>query len=299
MNDRFEYKKVCKFCGKTFTTYQSTTKYCCASCANRANKADLKARKQQSVSEEIKEQNRQSLLTQEFLSLTNAAALLGISRPSIYKIINNGELKTIRVSERIVRVKKSDLEKLQSKTFAPIKHTTVEINKTVEDYISVEKALQQFNISNTWFYRKIKSKNITPIIIQGKAHYPVCLLRKLFAKKEYTEIVEWCTVKELMSIYGVSMQYVHDFTSRNKIPRKREGRTTLISKFHWDKAQGNDPAEKGLYYTVPEITEKYEIHRDRIYELISWHKIPKIKHGKLVMISREHFDNLMNNRKKQ
>ena len=299
MNSRIEYNKVCKLCGKSFIAYQSTTKYCCASCSKRAYKANLRVKQQQSDSEEIKEQNRQNLLSQEYLSLTNAAALLGISRPTIYKIITNGELNTIRVSERVVRVKKSDLEKLQSKTLAPIKHTIAEINKTVEEYISVEQALQQFNISNTWFYRKIKSKNITPVIIQGKAHYPVYSLRKLFTKKEYSDIVEWNTVKELMSIYGVSMQYVYDFTSRNKLPRKREGRTTLISKFHWDKAQGNDPTEKGLYYTVPEITEKYEIHRDRVYELIAWHKIPKIKHGRLVMISRKHFDNLMNNRKKQ
>jgi excisionase family DNA binding protein len=199
------------------------------------------------------------LLSQEFLSLTDAAALLGISRPTIYKVIASGELKTFRISERVVRVKKSDLEQMQSKTLSPIKHSVTEINKTIEEYISVEDALQQFNISGTWFYKKIKSKNITPIIIQGKAHYPIQPLRKLFAKKEYAEIVEWCTVKELMSIFNVSMQYVYDFTSRNKLPKKREEKITLISKFHWDKAQGNDPAEKGLYYIISEITEKYGI----------------------------------------
>lgn len=186
----------------------------------------MRAKQQQTDSEKIKEQSRQNLLSQEYLSLTNASALLGISRPTIYKMITNGELNIIRVSERVVRVRKSDLEKLQSKTLAPIKHTVVEINKTVEEYISVEEALQQFNISNTWFYRKIKSKNITPVIIQGKAHYPAYSLRKLFSKKEYSEIVEWCTVKELMSIHGVSMQYVYDFTSRNKLSRKREGKIT-------------------------------------------------------------------------
>jgi predicted DNA-binding transcriptional regulator AlpA len=123
-------------------------------------------------------------------------------------------------------------------------------------------------------------------------------LRKIFAKKEYAEIVEWCTVQELMSIYNVSMQYVYDFTSRNKLPRKREGKITYNSKFHWDKAKGNDPTEKGLYYTIPEITEKYGLHRDRIYERLALHKIPKIKHGRFVMVSRQHFDKLMNNRKK-
>ncbi|MDR2926608.1 MAG: helix-turn-helix domain-containing protein, partial [Cytophagaceae bacterium] len=91
------------------------------------------------------------------MSLSNAAALLGISRPTIYKIISSGELQTIRISERVVRVRKSDLEKLQSKTLAPIKHSVSEINKTVEEYIAVDDALQQFKISLTWFYNKIRS----------------------------------------------------------------------------------------------------------------------------------------------
>ncbi|MDR0371421.1 MAG: helix-turn-helix domain-containing protein, partial [Prevotellaceae bacterium] len=169
MADRYEYRKVCKSCGKTFTAYTAFTKYCGETCAKRDYKARQKAKAQQAKGDEIKEQNRQNLLAQEYLSLSNAAALLGISRPTIYKIIASGELKTLRISERIVRIKKSDLEQLQTKTLAPIKHTVAAINKTVEDYISVEDALQQFKISLTWFYRKIKGKDIVPVMIKGKA----------------------------------------------------------------------------------------------------------------------------------
>jgi hypothetical protein len=81
-----------------------------------------------------------------------------------------------------------------------------------------------------------------------------------------------------MSIYNVSEKYVYGFASRNNLPRKREGKITLLSRFHWDKAQGNDPTERGQYYTVPEITEKYNIHRDRVYEIILWKIITKINH---------------------
>jgi excisionase family DNA binding protein len=297
MTSRQQYEFTCKVCGKTFTAYKRTTKYCGKTCAKRGYKAEIRKVEIRQSSEEVQEQNRQKLLSQEYLSLTNASALLGISRPTIYKIIANGELATIRVSERIVRVKKSDLEKLQSKTLAPLKHSVAEMNKTIEEYISMQDALQQFNISQTWFYNKVRNKKITTITIKGKIHYPIQPLRKLFAKKEYAEVVEWCTVKELMSMYDVSVKYVYSFVSRNNLPRKREGKITVISKFHWDKAQGNDPTEKGLYYTVPEITEKYGLNRNQIYGLTATHKVPKITHGRFVMISREHFDNLMSNRK--
>jgi hypothetical protein len=65
------------------------------------------------------------------------------------------------------------LEQLQSKTIAPIKHSVTGINKTVEEYIAVEDALQQFKISLTWFYKKIRGKDITPVMIKGKAHYSI------------------------------------------------------------------------------------------------------------------------------
>lgn len=87
MTGSFEYKKVCKCCGKIFTAYTSTTKYCSATCSKRGHKAEMRDKRLQAESEEIREHNRQKLLSQEFLSITSAAALLSISRPTIYKMI--------------------------------------------------------------------------------------------------------------------------------------------------------------------------------------------------------------------
>jgi predicted DNA-binding transcriptional regulator AlpA len=47
----------------------------------------MRDKRLQAESEEIREHNRQKLLSQEFLSITSAAALLSISRPTIYKMI--------------------------------------------------------------------------------------------------------------------------------------------------------------------------------------------------------------------
>jgi Fic family protein len=87
MTGKFEYKKVCKFCGNEFVAQKSTTKYCSDTCANRGNKAEKRQERLRLESEEIREQNRQTLLSQEFLSISSAAALLSISRPTIYKMI--------------------------------------------------------------------------------------------------------------------------------------------------------------------------------------------------------------------
>jgi excisionase family DNA binding protein len=294
---KFEYKKVCQFCGKTFTAYKSTTNYCSTTCANRRHKAELRAKQLQADNEEIKERSRQKLLSQEFLSISSAATLLSISRPTIYKMIANGELKTIRISERIVRIKRNDLEQTQP-AIAPINTPIAEINKTKEEYIGISEALQQFNISLTWFYRKIKTAEIKPAIIDGKTLYLLKSLKKLFAKKQYADIAEWYTVAEIAEKFGVSKQYVYEYTSDHKLPKKREGKEVLISKHHWDKSRGLDPNESENYYTVPQATEKYGIGRSHLYDVIRAHKIPKIKHGQSILTHRQKIDNLMSNRKK-
>jgi predicted nucleic acid-binding Zn ribbon protein len=86
MTSKFEYKKVCQFCGKTFTAHTNTTKYCSDICANRGSKAEKRQERLRIESNAIKERNCQNLLLQENLSLTDAAALFGIFRPTLYNL---------------------------------------------------------------------------------------------------------------------------------------------------------------------------------------------------------------------
>jgi excisionase family DNA binding protein len=301
MVKKFEYKMVCKHCGKTFTAYTSITKYCSATCANRGYKAELRAKRQQAENEEIREHYRQKLLSQEFLSISSAAALLSISRPTLYNLLKTKNIELLRISKRTIRVKKSDLLNLYQNsvvTIAPINTPIAEINKTKEEYIGIPEALLQFNISLTWFYRKIKTAEIKPATIDGKTLYPLKPLKKLFTKKQYAEIAEWYTVAEIAEKFGVSKQYVYEYTSDHKLPKKREGKEVLISKYHWDKSRGLDLNESENYYTVPQVTEKYGIGRSHLYDVIRAHKIPKIKRGQSILIHRQKIDNLMSNRKK-
>ena len=127
--------------------------------------------------------------------------------------------------------------------------------------------------------------------------YPLKPLKKLFAKKQYAEIAEWYTINEIIEKFGVSKQYVYEYTSDHKLPKKRQGKEVLVSKTHWDQSRGLDPVENEDYYTVPQATEKYNIGRGHLYDTIRAHKIPKITRGRNVLIHRQTLDNLMINRK--
>jgi hypothetical protein len=89
-------------------------------------------------------------------------------------MIATDEIKAMRISERIVRIKRADLEQIKS-AIAPINTPIPEITKAKQEYIGIPEAIKQFNISTTWFYKKIKIANIQSRIIDGKTLYPLCI----------------------------------------------------------------------------------------------------------------------------
>jgi excisionase family DNA binding protein len=298
MAKQFQYSKICNICGNLYTSPHSTTKYCSERCSNRANKIKAREKLLQTDSHEIKERQRKKLLDQEFLSISETANLLGISRPTLYKMIANGIVKAKRFSEKIVRIKRSDLEQIQPSNIAPINTPIAEIHKVKQEHITVAEALKKFEISLTWFYKKIRPTEIKPTIINGKPLYPLQPLTKLFAQKQYANIAEWYTVADIVEKFGVSRAYVYEYIYNHKIPKKKQGKEVLISKYHWELSKGLDPTENENYYTVHQVTEKFNIGRSYLYDLIRHHKIPKIKRGNGILIHRQTLDNLMNNRKK-
>ncbi|HRR62322.1 MAG TPA: helix-turn-helix domain-containing protein, partial [Paludibacteraceae bacterium] len=237
MERKFEFQKVCQYCGQIFTALNSTTKYCSKTCANRAGKEEKRLKRLNEDSNHIKEKYRQNLLSKDLLSITQAAYLLGVSRPTIYKMIANNELFTYRFTERIVRIKRTDLEQKQL-PLSPVNTPISEIQKQKEKLISKKEALEMFGISDTWFYKKIKSADLSPTFIDGKAFYSINMLKKLFIKQGQQNISEWYSLPEIMDKFKVSRQYIYDYTSDHKIPKKRQGKGILISKYHWDKARG-------------------------------------------------------------
>ena len=81
---------------------------------------------------------------------------------------------------------------------------------------------------------------------------------------------------------------VHSFTSRYKIPKKKEktGNTTLYSKKHVDEIKNARIRQEG-YITVPEACALFNVDRDTIYNRCKWYNIPKKTKGKNVIISIE------------
>lgn len=109
-------KKVCEWCKKEFYSQKCTTRFCCKRCAEHAYK-DHKRQKRKSypeaqVQKSLHEKAQSEISLREYLSISEAAKLLGITRDGIYKLIYRGVLIAHRISSHFTVVFRKDIDSM-------------------------------------------------------------------------------------------------------------------------------------------------------------------------------------------
>ena len=119
MSTNIRLAKNCEFCGKDFIAKTTVTKYCGDPCAKRAYKAKKRKQKIGGAKNASKrsfpkpaEGHLETIQEKDFLTVSEVATLLRISKPTIYRLIKEGNLKAVKFSERSTRIKRSDIDNL-------------------------------------------------------------------------------------------------------------------------------------------------------------------------------------------
>ena len=116
MSSNIKITRICQFCRTSFTAKTTVTKYCSHRCASRAYKARQRGK-------DIVKSNQETATTisapivelqaKDFLSVSDATALLGVSRWTLSRVINDGRLNIVRFGKRIV-IKRTEIDRLFS-----------------------------------------------------------------------------------------------------------------------------------------------------------------------------------------
>ena len=115
MSSNIKVQRICQHCGKEFTARTTVTKFCGDHCAKRAYKARQKAVKIEASNSETRQITArpiEELKVKEFLTVRDVATILNCSLRSVYYYIETGKLKAVNLSQRLTRVKRTDLDKL-------------------------------------------------------------------------------------------------------------------------------------------------------------------------------------------
>lgn len=166
MSSNIKVQRICQHCGKEFTAKTTTTKYCSHTCNSRAYKAKKRAEKVKKSDQEtiqVKTQPIAELNAKEILSVKEAAVLLGFSVRTTYRLINNGTIKAVNLSERLTRIKRAELDKLLTPP-EPTKPTEPEeptVKKyDIEECYTLLEVIEKYNISRNLLQITLERNNI-------------------------------------------------------------------------------------------------------------------------------------------
>ncbi len=115
MSSKIAVKRICQHCGNEFIARTTVTQYCGDTCAKKAYKARVMAKKIAASNKEtlqIKTQPIEELKAKEFLTVREVSRLLNCSLRSAYYYIERGNIKAVNLGQRITRVKRSEIDKL-------------------------------------------------------------------------------------------------------------------------------------------------------------------------------------------
>lgn len=295
MSSNLKIKRICAWCGKEFIAQKTTTACCSKQCAN----ALYKKRKRdeaikinnQNIEKKIEEKPITIIKDKPFLTITETAIYLGVTRPTIYGYIKRGELKVIRLGFKYF-LKKEDIDKLFN---TPIEfHTPTKEKAPITDFYTTSEVKGKYHVNESWIFVIAKKHNIPRTFNRGKTYWSKKHIDAYFAKKAPDpDITEWYSTQDMQEKFGMTLSAIYTFAYKNAIPKKKEGIMVYYSKKHVDIAKGIAKPEETMYYTVAEAMEKFNLTRDQLYHYVKWHHISKIKKGKYTFISRTELDKLL------
>jgi len=310
--------RKCAFCGKEFTCNSGSQRYCSEHCAEAA-KAQRKKRQQdflKAVQPVI------DIASQEYLTFSKAAILMGCSRQYVYKLVNEGKLPASRISSRMAFVRKADIEKMLAgnpyhrvlpgtPTNKPCKTSSSLSSRKVNnhipetgmrsseplEYISGEDVMAIYKVKRSWLYTSAKNNQVPICKIAGKNYYSRKHMDALFGvTAEIEALTEWLTTDEAESLYSTTKESLRTQAYRRHIPTKREYGRTYYSKKHLDDIFRPDLKASDAYYTTAEAAEKYGMTKSNICVIVKANNLTKVKVGVQNLIVKEELDQIMASR---
>jgi excisionase family DNA binding protein len=187
MSSNIKVQRVCQNCGNEFTAQTTVTRYCSMTCNRRAYKAQVKASKieaSNTQTRQIRTQHIEDLKEKAFLSIADTCKLIGISRRTVYRMIEKGELVTGKAGTRTI-IRRSDLEQhLFEPTGSLIpkpKSRPINTKFDITEFYTLTEVQTKFGISEKALHTAIKRDDI-PKIKKGRfAYVPKTAIDKLLS----------------------------------------------------------------------------------------------------------------------
>lgn len=281
-------KAVCRNCGRVFERSYGRQVFCCEKCRREKTNEKRRAVRRLAGENAVEEKIAGSFDVgkgAKYVSIKDAALLLEVSRPTIYRRIASGELHPIKVSGRTVRVSVSEL----------LADSRIEITENKGDFsvpIKLEEALALYRVSRSKFFAAIKKAGIMARRIKGVDFFPKMNLDALFPAPVKYVRDEWYSVEEIMENTGLTRKYIRDFVRKRGIGKIAVGQRILINRKEWDLNRFSKGQLDEEFLTVDQAKKLYHIGQGRFYETVNAAGIERHRDGVSVYFRKSDLDKL-------
>lgn len=231
-------KKVCEWCGKEFEAQKCTTRFCCKRCAEHAYKERQRQQRKREtetkVIESIIREKEKAVEDKVYLSVQETADLMGVKRNAIYQLIYRGKLKAYRLTSRVTRISRKDIEDVlntnpyvrnsKAKSLA-----TDENGDAISEFYTTKEIIEKFGVSNSWVFAQAKRHNIPKVYHRGKTLWSKAHCDRVFAAKpEPPKEEDWISYSDVRAEYNLTHDQLHNYVKYHKLRRKKVGKYTYI-----------------------------------------------------------------------
>lgn len=182
MTSTFKIQRVCQHCKKEFTARTTVTRYCSQQCNRKALKAKYKSDKVEASHVETvtyKLSTVNQAKAKDFLTPKDVAALLSLSIRTVYKLIESGDIKALRISERVTRIRRQDIDSLFNISKPPQETMNQPQVKSLSDCYHMAEIQQLYNISEKGLYDILKRNIVTKIKKGWYSYVPKTIIHDL------------------------------------------------------------------------------------------------------------------------
>lgn len=235
LSTKIKIKRICEYCGTEFDAHTTVTRFCSHKCNQLSYKVRKRAErigKSNSQTHQIISKSIEEIKSKPFLSVNEAAKLFGISRRTIYRMIEKKELSLAKAGARTI-LKRTDFDKLFK--FSPKLKQKSEA-KPISEFYTVKEIEERYFIKYGRLNTILRENNIPKTVHCGKLYVSKPHIDRYFSRKrkDISGITEWYTVKEIQDKYNLTRDQVYCRTHDNNVPKQRVGKFVKISKIHFD-----------------------------------------------------------------
>jgi excisionase family DNA binding protein len=180
MSSNIRIARICEQCGNDFEARKTTSKTCSDRCAKQAYKARQRAAKIDTVAQQvagIKAKPVDNLQAQTYLTIDESAKLVRVSRRTLYRMNERGELPFTKISRRTV-ISRSDIEQLFER---PTPTKPVPIPVSLSECYTMKEVMQKYLISEKALYELIRRNDIPKQYSGIYAYVPKIRIDELLA----------------------------------------------------------------------------------------------------------------------